>query len=274
MRTCAALITVNDPLLMDCVLARVRPCLDSCRGEMGSHSGAAYFDGDVPVLLMEPARGAGRPTLRLPNRVLSRQFFTCTLNGAETFRAQDTPPFRFRTWVLVSGGVLGTAAQAADQLAIPRHISRGVQGSTSAEQLLHQYVSFLQSATYLAPNQRMRGYRDALRSTLSLDDQWFPDEGSRDVTVLLGDGRRVVGATLGRPLWYEHIAGIDACLDCGCGLDGQPLEHAGLRATTIVDSVLKPGDGWQVIEQNHVFSVDRAGEIEIAPMSRAGGPAG
>jgi len=267
MRTCAALITVNDPLLMDCVLARYRPSLDSCRGETGSHSGAAYFDGDVPVLLREPSRGPDRPTPRLADRVLSRQFFTCTLNGAETFRAQDTPPFRFRHWVLVSGGVLNSAGQSASQLAIPRHISRSVQGSTSAEQLLHQFVSFLQSATYLAPNQRMAGYRDALRSTLSLGDQWFPDEASRDVTLLLGDGHRVVGATLGRPLWYEHIAGIDACRDCGCGLDGQPLEHAGLRSTAIVDSESKPGPEWQAIEQNHLFSIDRAGEIEISPIS-------
>jgi hypothetical protein len=265
-RTCAALITVNDPLLMDCVLARYRPVLDPCQASEGSTAGACYYEGDVPVLLREPSRGGSRPSPRLPDRVLSRQFFASTLNGATSFREQDTPPFRFRNWVLVTGGVLALAGQRPDQLAIPLHISRSVRGRTSAEQLLHQFVSFLQSTADVPPNQRMRGYRDALRSTLSLDEQWFPDETSRDLTILLGDSRHVVGATLGRPLWYQRIDGIPQCTDCGCGLDGQPLEHAGLRSIAVVDSATPPGEDWTAIEQNHIFSIDRSGEVEVSPI--------
>ena len=266
MRTCAALITVNDPLLMDCMLARYRPVLEPCKGRQGSTAGACYYEGDVPVLLREPSRGPDQPTPRLPDRVLSRQFFACTLSGAPSFREQDTPPFRFRNWALATGGVLEVAGQRPDQLAIPLHISRSVRGSTAAEQLLHQFVSFAQSTADVPPNQRMRAYRDALRSTLSLDVQWFPDESSRDLTVLLGDGRHVVGATLGRPLWYQRIDGIPECTACGCGLDGQPLEHAGLRSIAVVDSESHPGDGWSSIEQNQIFSLDRSGEFEVSPL--------
>ena len=266
MRTCAALVTVNDPLLMDCALARYRPVLEPCRGTPGSHAGAGYFEGDVPVLLREPSRGSGGLSPRLPDRILSRQFFTSNLTGADVFRAQNTPPFRFRNWMLVSGGVLDLAAQTPDQLAIPLHISRSVEGGTAAEQILHQFVSFLLSTSDVAPNQMMRGYGDALRSTLSLDDQWFRSESSRDLSLLLGDGRRVVGATLARPLWYERIVGIGACHACGCDLDGQPLEHEGLRSVAIVDSVEKPGSGWHPIEQNHLFTIDRVGDVEISPL--------
>ena len=266
MKTCAALITVSDPLLMDCVLARYGTLLAPYRCGAGSHSGAAYFDGDLPVLMREPSRGPDRSSQRLPGRVLSRQFFACTVSGGESFRPQDTPPFRFRNWVLVTGGVLEEAGQAPDKLAIPLHISRSIRGNTTAEQLLHQFVSFLQGGAELAPNHRMRGFADALRATLSLADQWFSAASSRDLSVLLGDGRRVVGATLGRPLWYEHIHGIPECMDCGGGLDGQPIEHAGLRCTAVVDAESPPGDGWHPIEQNHLFTIDRAGEIELTPL--------
>ncbi len=271
MRTCAALITVNDPLLMDCILARYMPVLEPCHAAAGSIAGACYYGGAVPVPLREPSRGLDRPTPRLPDRVLSRQFFSSTLLGAVAFREQDTPTFRFRNWVLVTGGVLDTAGQRPDQLAIPLHISRSVRGSTSAEQILHQFVSFLQSTADVPPNQRMRGYRDALRSTLSLNEQWFPEESSRDLTVLLGDSRHVVGATLGRPLWYQRIDGIPECTDCGCGLDGQPLEHKRLRSIAVLDSQTPPGEDWTSIEQNNIFSIDRTGEIEISPL-RVGAP--
>jgi len=252
---------------MDCVLERYSPVLAPCRGAGGGYAGAAYFEGETPVLLREPARGSERPTPGLPDRVLSRQFFACTVTGADAFSVDDTPPFRFSDWVLVSGGDLARAGQTPEHLAIPRHISRSVRGSTGAEQMLHQFVSFLRNAPEPVPNQLMRGYLAALRATLSLDDQWFPNEASRDLTLMLGDGRRVAGATIGRPLWYQHIKGLDTCDACDRGLDGEPSEHPGLRCTVVVDAQARPGRGWQTIEQNHVFSIDRAGDIELMPVS-------
>ena len=266
MRACAALITVNDPLLMDCVLARYRPALAPCRGEAGSHAGAGYYEGDEPVLLREPVPASARVAPRLPDRVLSRQFFASTVTGATVFRAEDTPPLRFRRWLLVVGGRLDTALHPPERLAIPLHLSRSVSGTTGAEQLLHQFYSFLHGSGDIPEPLRARAYREALGSTLSLDEQWFPDVSSRDITVLLGDGRRAVGATLGRPLWYEQIDGLADCPIC-CNADGQPQTHPDLRCTVILDTDRAPGPDWHAIEQNHIFTIDSAGEIEIAPLS-------
>ena len=266
MRACAALITVNDPLLMDCVLARYRPALAPCRGEAGSHAGAGYYEGKEPVLLREPVPASGRVAPRLPDRVLSRQFFASTVSGATTFCAENTPPLRFRQWLLVVGGRLDPALHPPERLAIPLHLSRSVSGTTAAEQLLHQFYSFLQGSGNIPEPLRVRAYRDALGSTLSLDEQWFPDEPSRDLTIILGDGRRAVGATLGRPLWYEHIEGLPECPICR-DADDHPRPHPNLRCTVVLDTDSAPGPDWHPIEQNHIFTIDRAGEIEIAPLS-------
>ncbi len=266
MRACAALITVNDPLLMDCVLARYRPALAACRGETGSHAGAGYYEGKEPVLLREPVPASGRVAPRLPDRVLSRQFFASTVAGAPVFRAEDTPPLRFRQWLLVVGGRLDPALHPPERLAIPLHLSRSVSGTTAAEQLLHQFYSFLQGSGDIPEPLRVRAYHEALASTLSLDEQWFRDEPSRDLTVLLGDGCRAVGATLGRPLWYERIDGLEECPICRT-TDGQSLAHPDLRCTVVLDTDRAPAPDWHVIEQNHIFTIDRAGEIEIAPLS-------
>ncbi|MBM4373390.1 MAG: hypothetical protein FJ098_17160 [Deltaproteobacteria bacterium] len=263
MRACAALVTVSDPLLMDCALARYRPLLTPCQAPEGSHAGAAWYEGDSPVLIREPV-AAGAAGLRFPARILSRQLFAGMVSGARPFRAEDTPPFRFRSLVMVVSGALEAAAGPASRLAIPLHISRNVAGNTVAEQLLHQFASFLWPSRDLPLPQQLNAFGEALRATLTLEDHWFSSDLGRDLAVIIGDGRRAVGATLNRPLWFERLQGLESCTACGGDPDGQPLRHATLRCTAVVDAPQAPGPGWTALEQNRLFLIPRPGDIEVS----------
>src|SRR5204863_7980827 len=107
---------------------------------------------------------------------------------------ENTPPYRYRSWVFGhSGRIQNFAAMQDDLLAsVPDFLRRSIRGQTESEKLFHLLLAFLHDANKLDDQEpRLGDAENALRATLAMTEQLAQQRGAtlQGLNVMLTNRR-------------------------------------------------------------------------------------
>jgi hypothetical protein len=254
---------VSDPFALPCVVARCEEAVRRVDPGKARVVGIGHYEEGEPLIgrYRPPTSGGlqgllSRLTCRLALAAAMHSNGPCAEGG-------DLQPFRFRNWLFVmAGGGEQFARGQEPELPIPTYIRKNIRGGTVGEWLFHQFLAFLHPQGLLA-GERMTldPLRNALKSALSQEAFKVPG-GERDATLLLTDGEILLAATLGRPLYYLPIHGLEKCTACGGDGEGNAVAHPHVRAVVLLDTAALPSGEWETIGPGNLFQVDARGGVE------------
>ena len=183
-------------------------------------------------------------------------------NLGSVFRAEDSPPYRFRRWI-------GTMVDDIDPLetknghvlAVPPHIARNIKGSRAAEEVFHILLGFLHSYRALeAATPDVREVRRGVDAALSNIPSRY-GQGCR-AALAVCDGRTMVVKSQDWPLWYAVLGDTAGALtEFGAGTR-IPLRDFPARAIVVTDRETD-AMGWQRLPDGAFLQIDRIGRYEV-----------
>jgi hypothetical protein len=254
---------INDPLMLPCVMQHYLPVFELLEPATSSAVGIAHFEMGEPLLAKVHPDTHSNPTANLSHIVGNAALVAVMGNGGESVHSYDLQPYRYRNWVFVmAGGLRSLPPEARAHLAIPEYIEANIRGEKVPEVLFHQYLAFLHRQGLLAGDRwDLSPLRKALAAALSHENVWFGDS-SGGHSLVLSDGRILVGASIERSVHVHIIEGIGGCTACGQDVDGCPVDHGHVRGVVVVDTDRLPPQDWQTVGPGNIFQVDREFNFE------------
>ena len=185
--------------------------------------------------------------------------------------AEDSDPFRFRSWLFGSVGRVDPAAFASvrDRLleSVPDFLRRNIRGKSPSEHIFHLFLSFMHDAGILdSASPAPAAVQRALRHSLAFLDRLLSggsDEHPSDATSLAlvaTNGRCLVATSSAFPMQYLEVEGISDCPVChgrpDANRDGRRIPHDALRAVVIEANPATAGRaGWKPIADRSALIV-------------------
>ena len=129
------------------------------------------------------------------------------------FRAENTHPFRMRSWLFAHSGTIDRFDAIRPRLleGMPDFIRRNIRGRTDSEHFFHTALSFLHDSGQLGrPEANDESVLSALRSTVRLVDRLSKEVGGELATLnpVLTNGRSIYAIRRGHPMKYVERTGI------------------------------------------------------------------
>jgi len=183
------------------------------------------------------------------------------------FRAENTHPFRMRSWLFVHHGTIGRFDAIRERLRenLPDFIQRNIRGVTDSEHFFHVVLSFLHDAGQLDhPDADPKIVLSALRSTVRLVDQLGREVGAPEATlnVLLTNGRRMYAVRRGAPLFYVERQGIHDPME-EREPTGRQNKPSVLRYVMVVSNGDELPSTYEEIAEGSVCVVDRDLDVQV-----------
>jgi glutamine amidotransferase len=185
-----------------------------------------------------------------------------------SFRADNTHPFRMRSWVFAHNGTLERFDAVRERLleSIPDFLQRNIRGDTDSELVFHVMLSFLHDAGQLDNvDADPKTVLAAIRSTVSLVDR-LSEEVKAPVPTLnsvLTNGRSLFALRRGGPLMVTERQGIhDHSAPAGTAAAASP---AGLRYVMVASDGREVPRGWREVQEGTVLVVDH--DLEVSSSS-------
>jgi glutamine amidotransferase len=191
--------------------------------------------------------------------------------------AEDTDPFRFRSWLF--GSIVKVEDPAWESIrerileSTPAFLRRNLRGRAPSEHLFHLFLAFLHDAGILdQPTPAPAAVHGALRNSLAFVDKLLVGVGAPPLQMALAatNGRCFAATGCGAPLRYLVIEGITDCPVCqakhdaGAGRNGRRTPHEGLRALVIEsDRDVANRPGWHEVPDRSalIAGPDRAPQV-------------
>jgi hypothetical protein len=158
--------------------------------------------------------------------------------------AEDSDPFRFRSWLF--GSIAGVPEAAFDAIrdrvleSTPAFLRRNIRGHSFSEHLFHLFLAFLHDAGILdQPTPAPATVLLALQSSLTFVERLLTGDGGAPLELALTttNGRCFVAASFGYPMRYLDVEGISDCPVCQARDEhvdgrraGRRVRHESLRA--------------------------------------------
>ncbi|MFW5876605.1 MAG: class II glutamine amidotransferase [Myxococcota bacterium] len=171
------------------------------------------------------------------------------------FRADNTHPFRMRSWLFAHNGTIERFDAIREGLVeqIPDFLRRNIRGETDSEHFFHMILSFLHDTGQLDnPDGDERAVVGAIRSAVALVDRLAAEVDAPPATLnmVLTNGRRMFALRRGAPMMYVERQGLHESRD-----EDGPSD--GLRYVLVVsDGSVVPPD-YRTLEDGHVAAIDR-----------------
>jgi len=184
-----------------------------------------------------------------------------------SFRAENTHPFRMRSWVFAHNGTLERFDAIKDRLvaSIPDFLRRNVRGETDSEYFFHLVLSFLHDAGQLDNGDAdARSVLPAIRSAVALVDR-LAEEVKAPAPVLnsvLTNGRTMFALRRGRPMMVTERQGIH---DAAPG-DSVAPNPASLRYVMVASDGPEIPRGWREVPESAVCVVTHDLEVTSSPL--------
>lgn len=255
----------NEPERLACALFPARDALHAMLG--GPHAFGLGFVQGGDVLLQKRPRSAGAEVdffsqaKDLRADALVGRIATGDEAGAP---AEDTDPFRFRSWLFGSlGRVLGFEG-VRDKLleSVPDYLRRNIRGRSASEHLFHLFLTFLHDGGLLEQQSPPPdAVRNALHASVALLDRLLAGGGGESTRLALvaTNGRCLVAAGRRHPIHYLQIAGIADCPVCRGRADrdndSRRISHDSLRGVVIEADGTAARSGWQTVPQERTLVV-------------------
>ncbi len=180
------------------------------------------------------------------------------------FRAENTHPFRMRSWLFAHSGTIHRFGALRERLlqTMPDFIRRSIRGETDSEHFFHAILSFLHDSGQLdRPSQDPGPVLAAIRAAVRLVDRLSREVEAEPASLnfILTDGRAMYALRRGRPLFLVRREGIHDPLDPDAA--GAQGVHT-LRYVLVESSDGGPMAGYQEVDNEQVCVVSR--ELEVS----------
>jgi hypothetical protein len=171
--------------------------------------------------------------------------------------AEDTDPFRFRSWLFGSIGDLGDVPfeEVRDRFveSTPAFLRRNIRGLSPSEHVFHVFLAFLHDAAILdQPSPPPAAVHAALRNSVQFVDKVLESTGRGPAQIALcaTNGRSFAATGVNYPIRYLAVEGISDCPVCHArndpGRNGRRIRHEGLRALVVeADRDVGSRAGWR-----------------------------
>ncbi len=268
----------NDPERLRCALhaGRARMVVDPAGVDCW---GIGFYQGGEVLLRRRPKP----PEAPIDFFEVSRELRTDALIGmarattGTPAKNEDTPPFRFRSWLGAQFGTLSPSPPRDKLLAAtPDFLRRNVRGQTDAEHVFHLFLAHLHGAGRLddpmiTPAEAGR----ALAGALTQLDEIVGGDGASPLALMATNGRILVGATRGQAAHLYRVEGVRDCPVCRDALPTFERErmrpragdHDHLRAVVVlVDGAAGEQPPWQPIPDRHLVTVSHQLQLATTPL--------
>jgi predicted glutamine amidotransferase len=174
------------------------------------------------------------------------------------FRAENTHPFRMRSWLFAHNGTIERFDAIREPMAsqIPDYLQRNVRGGTDSEHFFHVILSFLHDSGQLEQvDGDERAVVSAIRSAVALVDRLSAEVGAKQATLnmVLTNGRRLYALRRGSPMMYVERRGLLGAAEAAAG----ESDATALRYVLVVsDGPAVPPD-YAPVDDAQVLVVDR-----------------
>jgi glutamine amidotransferase len=266
----------NDPERLRCALHPVRGTLVADNSSVDSWGIGFYQGGEV--LLQRRPKAPDAPVdfyavaSELATDVLVGQVHLA--NPHTVPKNENTPPFRFRSWLFTHHGEIAGFVDQREQIlaAIPDFLRRNIRGQTDSEHLFHLFLSHLHAAGKLDDVMISTGdAARALSGALAEIEKMLGRPEKLDVVAT--NGRILLGARSGMPLHTYKVNGVRDCQACQGPSPHEgperrarhrPTDHDHLRAVILVDEA-PSAPAWEEVPDRHLITVSHQLAVTLQP---------
>jgi glutamine amidotransferase len=197
--------------------------------------------------------------------------------------AEDADPFRFRSWLFASSGVVPSFDRFRDRLleSIPDFLRRNIRGHSPSEHLFHLFLAYLHDAGILeSPSPAPTQVKAAIQSMLAFVSRLLDTSGNGgdrqgrglELALVATNGRCLVGTVRSHPMQFLRIDGISDCTVCqgraSMNGDGRRISHEALRAVIIeCDPSTQGRPGWRAVPDRAALVIGPDRIPELAPLT-------
>jgi glutamine amidotransferase len=267
----------NEPENMACALFSARNALYSAGPSDGW--GLGFVQGGDVLLQKRPRVGAPEVDIYGLAKDLHADAFVARVGLAQTGNAaaEDTDPFRFRSWLF--GAVADISPVAFEAVrerlleSVPDFLRRNVRGHSPSEHVFHLFLAFLHDAGSLdAPSPPPAIVHGALRNSLAFLERLLEGSGGPSGRLALAatNGRTFIAANGAHPMRYLHVEGVSDCpLPHGREHDqnGRRIPHEGLRAVIVeANRTTSVRGGWRDVPQGSALFVGADRVPVVSPL--------
>jgi hypothetical protein len=270
----------NEPENMSCALFSARNALYS-RAAKPQGWGLGFVQGGDVLLRKRPRAEASEVDLYglikdlRADALIGRVGLTSNGSDDGNTPAEDTDPFRFRSWLFGSvGSVSATGFEnVRDKLleSIPAFLRRNIRGKSPSEHIFHLFLAFLHDAGILdLPSPSPVAVHGALRNSVAFLDRLLAGAGSESIQLALvaTNGRSFVATGCAYPMRFLHVEGISDCPVCrgrvDLDRDGRRIPHESLRAVILeANRAVERRAGWHEVADRSalIIGADRVPQI-------------
>lgn len=265
----------NEPEHTGRALAAVKDVLVAPAAPLGW--GLACYQGADVLLSRHPKPLTKEVDLHRPISDLRTDYLVAQVReGGGEARVEDTPPFRFRSWVFAHAGDLPGFDHFRPKLieGVPDFLRRSVRGATQEEVLLHVLLAFLHDAGKLDdPQLGISELAWGLRATAALLDRHAREAGAEPgvLNCVVTNGRVMAAMRRGRPMYLWRKRGLELP-PVHTSTGQRPVRREDLRAALIVSSPATPprlaeDSGWDEVPDASLVLVSRDVTASIAPLA-------
>lgn len=266
-------VLTNDPSLLRCQLHRVP-------GAFGFQPGEAVaigsFEDDDVLLARWPAMAGGGDLLGRVAGIDSPALLALAKEDPPLYEEECPDPFRFRRWLhAMAGSVEGFEAQRAAWVAsLPPFLARQLRTATDREHVFSLFLQELHEENAIddAKLSAQEAAR-ALARSIRRADEFSSRGGATRPSPLLQvatNGRLLVAARRGLPLYYLLLEGSGSCAHCDFD-EAQEADDPRVRPHRRAKSVLltsRPlsSEGLIEVPDGSTVAVGRGLDIAIASL--------
>jgi predicted glutamine amidotransferase len=260
----------NDP---ERLVAALRPAQGALTAPSAPHGwGLAFYQGGEVLLQRHPKPVLG--PLDLHAAVQGKQLRTEAVLGQVREQAtgevklDDTPPFRFRSWVFGLLGELPSFDEVRPKILehMPEFLQRNIRGATAPEHIFHLFLAFLHDGGKLDdPNVRPGDVAGALRATYAALAQFATTPAPLDVIVT--NGRCLLAARQGAPMWVYFAKGLPPdAPEADRRPRGERGEHTRVFLVVAGHDASPTGPAWEELPTGSILTLSRDFERQVTPL--------
>jgi Glutamine amidotransferases class-II len=273
---------INDAQRVACALYPAREALVVASAPEGW--GLASYQGGEVLLQRHPKPVVGPLDFYRAAREQRTDYMVGHVReGGTPAKLENTQPFRFRSWVFGCSGGLSAARSGPAQPGaagvleqVPDFLRRNIRGQDPAEALFHLFLSFLHDANRLDdPNVKPADVAGALKTALGIAERAAVEAGAQPVpaNVIATNGRILLAARNGLPLWVRQVNGIHDCAVCAAATaeeakrERRRTSHEHVKAVLVVSEPAHlPEVGFEEVPDATILSVNREIEKSAVPL--------
>ena len=269
---------INDAQRVACALYPAREALVVASAPEGW--GLASYQGGEVLLQRHPKPVVGPLDLYRAAREQRTDYLVGQVrDGGTPAKLENTQPFRFRSWVFATSGARSDAMQAGNAGVleqVPDFLRRNIRGQDPAETLFHLFLSFLHESNRLDdPNVKPADVAAALGNAIGIAETAALAAGAQaaPANVIATNGRILLAARNGRPMWVRQVNGIHDCAVCAAAnaedakRERKRTAHEHVKAVLVVSEPAHiPDVGFEEAPDATILAVNRELEKSAFPL--------